>query len=156
LRFFEGPSLTWPVHQTRASGNTTALFFAGGEQVSLTNVAVYRLGDVLVMGGVVEESTCNGDERLAVHDGLFVGDTEPFDSTDITHLYYGEECAGLRMDSDYNLLQGVKNVECGVSGNAVSSPAGTTDAPSWGWRGLSPAPPGASRQRREPGPLFRR
>jgi hypothetical protein len=155
LRFFEGPSLTWPVHQTRASGNTTALFFAGGEQVSLTNVAVYRLGDVLVMGGVVEESTCNGDERLAVHDGLFVGDTEPFDSTDITHLYYGEECAGLRMDSDYNLLQGVKNVECGMSGNDVLS-GGHDLCAEPGLAGPFSGTAWASRQRREPGPRFRR
>ena len=119
--FFEGQPFTYLVDHCRALGNTLALFFTGGEPISLTNVTVYGQGDGLLMGGVREGSTCTGDERLVVRNSVFLGDTDYFDSTDITFLFYQEDCGGLRMDSDYNLLQHVKNVECGVAGDYVIS-----------------------------------
>jgi len=119
--FFEGQPFTHLVDQCRALGNALAVFYTGGETISLINATVYGQGDGLLMGGVREGSACTGNERLIVRNSVFVGDDDYFDSTDITYLYYGEECAGLRMDSDYNLLHGVKNVECGVAGNDVLS-----------------------------------
>ena len=120
--FFEGQPFTYLVDQCRAVGNALAVFFTGGDEVSLVNSTIYGQGDGLVMGGVREGSTCSGNERLIVRNSVFVGDADYFDSTDITYSYYiGEECNGLAMDSDYNLFQGVKNVECGVAGDHVLS-----------------------------------
>ncbi len=121
--FFEGQPFTHLVDQCRANGNALALFFTGGEPISLTNVTVYGQGDGLLMGGVREGSTCTGDEQLVVRNSVFLGDTDYFDSTDITFLFYQEDCGGLRMDSDFNLFQQVKNVECGVAGDFVTSGA---------------------------------
>lgn len=119
--FFEGQPFTHLVDQCRALGNALAVFYTGGETISLLNSTVYGQGDGLLMGGVREGSSCTGSERLVVRNSIFVGDDDYFDSTDITYLYYGEECGGLQMDSDYNLVQGVKNVECGVAGIDVLS-----------------------------------
>ena len=119
--FFEGQPFTHLVDQCRANGNAVALFFTGGEQIALTNVSVYGQGDGLLMGGVREGSKCTGDEQLVVRNSVFLGDTDYFDSTDITFLFYQEDCGGLRMDSDFNLFQQVKNVECGVAGDYVTS-----------------------------------
>ncbi|MCJ7678143.1 MAG: hypothetical protein MUO35_10530 [Anaerolineales bacterium] len=119
--FFEGQPFTHLVDQCRANGNSLALFYTGGEAISLANVTVYGQGDGLLMGGVREGSKCTGEERLVVRNSLFLGDSDYFDPTDITFLFYQEDCAGLRMDSDFNLLQSVKNVECGVDGNFVAS-----------------------------------
>jgi hypothetical protein len=122
--FFEGQPFTYLVDQCRAVGNTLAVFFTGGDEISVVNSTIYGQGDGLVMGGVREGSKCTGDERLVVRNSVFVGDADYFDSTDITYSYYiGEDCNGLPMDSDYNLFQGVKNVECGVAGDHVVSGA---------------------------------
>lgn len=119
--FFEGQPFTHLVDQCRANGNALAVFFTGGDQISLANSTVYGQGDGLVMGGVREGSGCTGGERLLVRNSVFIGDEDYFDPGDITFLFYQEECQGLRMDSDFNLFQGVKNVECGVSGDFVVS-----------------------------------
>ena len=122
--FFEGQSFTYLVDQCRAVGNALAVFCAGGDEISLVNSTIYGQGDGLVMGGVREGSTCTGNERLVVRNSVFVGDADYYDSTDITYSFYiGEECPGLRMDSDYNVFQGVKNVECGFAGEHVVSGA---------------------------------
>jgi hypothetical protein len=72
---------------------------------------------------VREGSTCTGEEELIVRNSVFVGDNDYFDSTDITFLFYGEECTGLHMDSDFNLIERAKNIDCGVSGDHVLSGA---------------------------------
>jgi hypothetical protein len=122
--FFEGQPFSHLVDPCRANGNALAVFFTGGEAVTLTNASVYGQGDGLLMGGVREGSTCDGDERLVVRNSVFVGDADYFDSTDITFLFYQEGCAGLVMDSDFNLIQQTKNVECGVQGDFVASGPG--------------------------------
>jgi hypothetical protein len=119
--FFEGQPFTHLVDQCRANGNTLAIFFTGGDRVDLINSTVYGQGDGLVMGGVREGSTCTGEEELIVRNSVFVGDNDYFDSTDITFLFYGEECAGLHMDSDFNLIEQAKNIDCGASGDHVIS-----------------------------------
>ena len=58
--------------------------------------AGYGQGDGLLMGGVREGSKCIGDERLVVRNSVFLGDVDYFDSTDITFLFYQEECDGPR------------------------------------------------------------
>jgi hypothetical protein len=63
------------------------------------------------MGGVREGATCAGGERLVVRDSSFVGDVDYFDSTDIAFLFYQEGCGELRMDSDGNQIERVKNIE---------------------------------------------
>jgi hypothetical protein len=120
--FFEGKPFTYLTDQCRAVGNALAVFFTGGDEISIVNTTLYGQGDGLIMGGVREGSTCNGNERITVRNSIFVGDADYFDSTDIAYSYYiGEECNGLKLDSDYNLFQGVKNVECGVAGDHVLS-----------------------------------
>jgi hypothetical protein len=119
--FFEGQPFSYLVDQCRAVGNALAVFFTGGDEMHLSHLTVYGQGDGLIMGGVREGSTCTGGERLIVRNSVFVGDADYFDTTDITYLFYGEECTGLRMDSDYNLFQGVKNVDCGVAGDFTLS-----------------------------------
>ena len=121
--FFEGQPFTHLVDQCRANGNTLAVFFTGGEAVTLTNTTVYGQGDGLIMGGVREGTGCTGDERLVVRNSVFVGDADYFDTTDITFLFYQEGCNGLVMDSDFNVIQQTKNVECGVLGDYVASGA---------------------------------
>jgi hypothetical protein len=119
--FFEGRPFTHLVDHCRANGNALAVFFTGGDRVDLVNSTVYGQGDGLVMGGVREGSTCTGEEELIVRNSVFVGDNDYFDSTDITFLFYGEECTGLHMDSDFNLIEQAKNIDCGVSGDHVIS-----------------------------------
>jgi hypothetical protein len=140
--FFEGQPFTYLVDQCRAVGNALAAFFTGGDSISLLNATLYGQGDGLVMGGVREGSSCTGDERLTVRNSIFLGDTDYFDSTDITYSFYAEGCPGLKMDSDYNAFQGVKNVECGIEGDFVRSGpndvcedprlTGPLSGPSWG------------------------
>ena len=46
-----------------------------------------------------------------------------FDSSDITFLFYQEDCANLKLDSDYNIVHNVKNIDCGVAGDYTASGA---------------------------------
>jgi hypothetical protein len=119
--FFEDQPFTHLVDQCRANGNALAVFFTGGDQIAITNSTVYGQGDGLVMGGVREGLSCSGNERLVVRNSVFVGDSDYFDPTDITFLFYQEDCESLQMESDFNLIEQAKNVECGVSGTYVVS-----------------------------------
>jgi hypothetical protein len=122
--FFEGQPFTYRVDPCRANGNALAIFFTGGETTTLSDVSVSGQGDGLVMGGVREGSGCSGRERLVVRDGTFVGGADYSDPSDTTFLFYQEGCGNLRMDSDANRLERVKNVQCGAAGRFVASGAG--------------------------------
>jgi hypothetical protein len=119
--FFEDQPFTHLVDHCRANGNAVALFYTGGETIDLDQVDVSGQGDGLIMSGVREGSSCTGAERLIVRNGRFEGGPDYFDPTDITFIFYQEECGDLRMDSDANHMEWVKNVECGLDGRFVAS-----------------------------------
>lgn len=50
-----------------------------------------------------------------------MADADYFDPSDIAFFFYQEGCAGLKLDSDYNLAFNVKNIECGVNGDYTIS-----------------------------------
>jgi hypothetical protein len=119
--FFEGQPFTYRVDHCRALGNTLEVVYTGGEQVAIVNSTFYGQGDGLIGAGAREGFQCNGSERLRVRNSIFVGDADYFDSTDITFFFYQEDCAGLKLDSDYNIAFKVKNIECGVAGDYTVS-----------------------------------
>lgn len=123
--FFENQPFTYWVDHCRALGNTLAIIFTGGEQASIVNSIVYGQGDGLVMGGPREGFQCNGAETITARNSIFVGDTDYFDSSDITFLFYQEGCSNLKLNSDYNLIHNVKNIDCGTTGDYSAS--GTHD-----------------------------
>jgi hypothetical protein len=84
-------------------------------------VTVYGQGDGLIGAGPRENFQCDGSESLSVRNSIFVGDTDYFDPSDITFFFYQEGCDQLRLDSDYNIVMNVKNVECGVEGDFTIS-----------------------------------
>ena len=107
----------------RALGNTLAAFFTGGDHISIVNSTIYGQGDGLVMPGVREGFKCSGTETFTARNNIFVGDTDYFDSSDITYLYYVEDCPTLKLDLDYNLIYNAKNVDCGLTGDYTISGA---------------------------------
>jgi hypothetical protein len=119
--FFENQPFTYLVDQCRALGNTLAGFFTGGETISILNSTIYGQGDGLVMPGIREGFQCRGTEKFIARNTVFIGDTDYFDPSDITFLFYNEDCPGLKLDSDYNLIYNVKNVDCGVVGDYTAS-----------------------------------
>lgn len=121
--FFEDQPFTYWVDLCRALGNTLAVIFTGGEQSSLLNSTIYGQGDGLIMAGPREGFQCNGHESLAARNTLFLGDADYFDPTDITFLFYQEECADLKLNSDYNVVYQAKNIARGVSGDFTASGA---------------------------------
>jgi hypothetical protein len=121
--FFENQPFTYWVDHCRALGNTLAAFFTGGDHISIVNSTVYGQGDGLVMGGIREGFQCTGAETLTARNSIFVGDTDYFDSSDITYLFYLEGCPDLKLDSDYSIAHNTKNVECGLEGDFVVSGA---------------------------------
>ena len=123
--FFEGKPFAsaGAVDHCRANGNTLEFAYTGGEQSSIVHSTIYGQGDGLVGGGPREDYTCNGSETLLARNSVFLGDTDYFDSGDITFLFYQEGCADLELDSDYNTVYQAKNVECGVDGVYVRSGA---------------------------------
>jgi hypothetical protein len=120
---FEGRPFTYLVDHCRANGNALSFFFMGGEAVSLRHVTLYGQGDGLIAAGPREGGACDGTERLVARDSVFVGDRDHFDPGDITFLFYQEDCAGLRLDSDFNVIERVKDVECGSTTDFVDSGA---------------------------------
>ncbi len=121
--FFENQPFTYWVDHCRALGNTLQVVFTGGEQVSIVNSTFYGQGDGLVGAGPREGFQCSGAERVTARNNIFVGDTDYFDSSDITFLFYQEACSNLQLDSDYNIIHNAKNVDCGVIGDYSSSGA---------------------------------
>jgi hypothetical protein len=119
--FFEGQPFTYWVDHCRALGSTLVVDFTGGEQINILNTSFYGQGDGLVGGGPREGFACDGTETLVVRNSLFHGDTDYFDDSDITFLFYQEECGSLRMDSDYNIVYQAKNLTCGQSEDYVIS-----------------------------------
>jgi hypothetical protein len=123
--FFDGQPFTYHIESCRAMGNTLEVAYTGGEQVTLVNSTLYGQGDGLVGGGPREPGQCNGSEAVTARNNVFLGDTDYFDPGDVTFLFYQEGCGDLKLDSDYNIAYTVKNLECGVDGEYVSS--GTHD-----------------------------
>jgi len=119
--FFEDQPFTYWVDHCRAAGSALLMAYTGGEQVSLLNSTVYGQGDGLVGAGPREGFQCNGTESFRARNSIFVGDTDYFDSSDITFYFYQEGCDGLKLDSDYNIAFNVKNIECGVMGDYTAS-----------------------------------
>lgn len=119
--FFEGQPFTYLVDNCRALGNTLAAFFTGGDRVSILNSTIYGYGDGLVMPGVREGFDCSGTESFTARNSVFIGDTDYFDASDITYLFYNEDCNGLKLDSDYNIIQNAKNIKCNAAADFVVS-----------------------------------
>ena len=121
--FFENQPFTYWVDHCRALGNTLSTFFTGGEQAAIVNSTIYGQGDGLVMGGPREGFQCSDAETISARNSIFVGDADYFDPADITFLFYQEDCANLKLDSDYNIIYHAKNVDCGVAGDYTASGA---------------------------------
>jgi hypothetical protein len=119
--FFEGQPFTYNVDTCRALGNTLELAYTGGEQVSLVNSTFYGQGDGLIGGGPREAHACDGTETLVARNNVFLGDEEALSPGDITFLFYQEGCQDLRLDSDYDIAYTVKDAECGIDGDYVTS-----------------------------------
>lgn len=120
--FFEGQSFTHNVDPCRALGNTLAIVYTGGEQVSILNSTFYGQGDGLVSGGPRDGYLCDGTETLTARNNVFLGDTDYFGSPDeITFLFYQEGCGDLVLDSDFNVVYDAKNIECGAGSDYVNS-----------------------------------
>lgn len=121
--FFENQPFTYWTDQCRALGNTLEVVFTGGEHVSIINSTFYGQGDGLIGGGPHEGFQCNGAETITARNNIFVGDADYFDPSDITFLFYQEGCPNLKLDSDYNILRNVKDVDCGVTDDYNASGA---------------------------------
>jgi hypothetical protein len=121
--FFEGQPFTYNVDACRALGTALVVVYTGGEHVSLVNSSLYSQGDGIVDGGPREGYACDGSETLLARNNIFLGDAEYFDPGDVSFVYYQEDCAGLEMDSDYNITYRSKNMECGVVGDYARSGA---------------------------------
>jgi hypothetical protein len=121
--FFDGQPFTYHVESCRAMGNTLEVAYTGGEQVTLVNSTLYGQGDGLLGGGPREAGQCNGSETITAWNNVFLGDTDYFDPGDVTFLFYQEDCGDLKMDSDYDIAYTVKNLECGIDGEYVTSGA---------------------------------
>ncbi len=119
--FFENQPFTFWVDHCRALGNTLEVVYTGGEQISVINSTLYGQGDGLVGAGPREGFACNGSESLRARNNIFFGDVDYFDPSDMTFLFYQEGCAGLKLDSDYNIAFNVKNIDCGQDGEYVLS-----------------------------------
>ncbi len=121
--FFEKQPFTHWTDQCRALGNTLEVVFTGGEQVSIVNSSFYGQGDGLVAAGPHEGFQCSGTETVTVRNSIFVGDADYFDPSDTTFLFYQEGCPNLKFNSDYNIIQKVKDFGCGVAGDYAISGA---------------------------------
>jgi hypothetical protein len=121
--FFDGQPFTYNVDPCRALGNTLELAYTGGEQVSIVNSTFYGQGDGLIGGGPREGYACDGTETLVARNNVFLGDEEVLSAGDITFLFYQEGCQDLKLDSDYDIAYTVKNVDCGIDGDYVTSGA---------------------------------
>ncbi|MCP4690546.1 MAG: right-handed parallel beta-helix repeat-containing protein [Desulfobacterales bacterium] len=122
--YFEGRAFTHHVDPCRALGNMLEVVYRGGESVVLENSTLYGHGDGLVCGGPREGFQCDGTETLAARNNIFLGDVDfNGDGSDITFLFYQENCRDLKLDSDFNVMHNTKNVACGADGDAVLSGA---------------------------------
>ena len=45
-----------------------------------------------------------------------MGDRDYSDPSDVSFFFYQEDCGGLRADSDYNIIDSAKDMECGRAG----------------------------------------
>lgn len=121
--FFENQPFTYWVNHCRALGATLLIALTGSEQISIINSTLYGQGDGLVGAGPREGFQCSGQETVSARNSIFTGDTDYFDSSDITFLFYQEGCADLKLDSDYNIAHNVKNFECAAAGDYAASGA---------------------------------
>lgn len=119
--FFDGQPFTYHVEACRALGNTLELAYTGGEQNILVNSTLYGQGDGLVAAGPRQPGQCDGSESLGAWNNVFLGDADYFDPGDVTFLFYQEGCGSLVLDSDHNIVDRAKNVECGAAGDYVVS-----------------------------------
>lgn len=119
--FFEDQPFTYWVDHCRALGSTLVFAYTGGEQISVVNSTIYGQGDGLLGAGPREGFSCDGSETLTARNSIFMGDADYFDPSDITFMFYQEECGSLKLDSDYNLAYNVKNMACGLDGDFTTS-----------------------------------
>ena len=77
--------------------------------MSIINSTLYGQGDGLIGAGPRYGFNCNGTEKLTGQNLVFRGDTDFFDSGDISFLFYQEGCGSLRFDLDYSVAFHVKN-----------------------------------------------
>lgn len=123
--FFEGAPYSYWVDHCRANGTTLVVVFTGGEQIAILNSSLYGQGDGLIGGEPRTGSRCTGAETISARNSIFLGDRDYFDPSDISFLFYQEGCGALKLASDVNLIDGVKNVACGAANPFVRS--GTRD-----------------------------
>jgi hypothetical protein len=107
--YFEEQPFTHHVDACRALGNTLAVVYTGGEQVSIVNSTFHGQGDGLIGAGPREGYSCDGTETLEGWNNVFLGDSDYFDPADDTFLFYQEDCAGLTFEGDYSIAHIVKN-----------------------------------------------
>lgn len=119
--FFQDQPFTYDVDHCRALGNTLEIVFTGGEKASIINSTIYGQGDGLVGGGPREGYSCTGDERIQGQNNIFQGDEDFNSQGDVTFLFYQEECADLKFESDYNIFFYVKDFACGLEGDYSKS-----------------------------------
>lgn len=119
--FFDGQPFTFNVEPCRALGNTLDIKFTGGEQTTIINTTFYGQGDGLLSASALDGYTCIGTETLKVRNSIFLGDQDYFDPSDQTFLFYQENCANLKLDSDFNIISSVKNFTCGGHEELVNS-----------------------------------
>ncbi|MBZ0319405.1 MAG: hypothetical protein K8L91_23545 [Anaerolineae bacterium] len=119
--FFEDQPFTYWVDHCRALGATLQIVYTGGEQMSIVNSTIYGQGDGLIGAGPREGFECNGNERIQLRNSVVMGDTDYFDSSDITFYFYQEGCGALKLDSDYNIAYRVKNLDCGATNDFTAS-----------------------------------
>jgi len=109
--FFDNHPFTYLVDHCRAEGNTLGIFFTGGEQASIINSTIYGHGDGLVFAGPREGNRCTGEEKVLIHNNIFLGDADYFDPEDVTFLFYQEGCGELILVGEFNIAFMVKNTD---------------------------------------------
>ncbi|MCC7208183.1 MAG: hypothetical protein IT323_12820 [Anaerolineae bacterium] len=119
--FFEDQPFTYLVDHCRALGSTLLMAYTGSEQMTILSSTFYGQGDGLIGAVAREGFQCNGSETLRARNSIFLGDADYFDASDITFFFYQEGCGQLKLDSDYNIASGVKNVECSTDGDYTLS-----------------------------------
>jgi hypothetical protein len=123
--FFEGQPFSYelPPDACRALGNTLSVSYTGGGAVSIVNSTLYGQGDGLISAGPRDGYACTGAESITARNTIFRGDSDSTSAGDITFLFYQEDCGGLRLQSDYNVIYSAKNIQCGASLTYVESGA---------------------------------
>jgi hypothetical protein len=106
--YFKGKSFTYNVDHCRALGNTLELTQMPGSKATLVNSTLYGIGDVLVNMGARSGHSCNGSESVVALNNIFLGGKDYHQPFENTALSWIDGCSGLKFNSDYAVVSGVK------------------------------------------------